>query len=811
MKKNKSVQLALLSFFLIFLTFSASAQNPEPQPEDLEINPDNFQEDIIRKALLKKVNIYRASQKLDSLMYEELLEKVAKDQANYMDKKDEVTDIQSSGKKKDTGKRLKLYGGSTQAEELVAGQPIGKGKDLFTYTEAVTQIFTKWAKGKKTVALLLSSTNIFTGVGVTYDALSKKIYVSQVFGGVKSFNLGASKKKELKVPFTKKKYWLKPFDEKECKACAKFTDWDRLHEGLYVENGKIFIKYNDLKSLQKLFKNSKDGFAVDVIQKDQYPCDKNYNIYDNNLLSKGVFVKRKYSKKIFKGNLVKEPKEKVKGKKAKINDLNVMLGKMPPNINEGDYEMNLAVIINKRICKVISRKYMEMSDMDSETPIDLIPDTVLSNPNLKFTPTAESNILQFFIPFQKNKFDYAPDDIKPFINSLNEPDFIIDEIVISAYSSIEGDSVQNADLQKKRAESILKSLEVYQKEKTVKQVITGDSWEEFKKAVAGTAHDTLASMTKEEANKTIYTKRLLNELEPVLAKGRYAKIIMDVTFDIKGKKEYPYVVKTLEKAIKKNDIDQAISIQNFCMDKVLSGFYEPEPLLKVVIPNEPKYARLLLNKLWFDKQMNGDSLNQKDYETLGNLVKMAPDEEYIIYNAMFAEVELGTFSDTKQVDSLQKKIDGLYSSKINKKALDGLNLEFQFKVIDWMDTTEVQSPLVLKSIEKIKKIFNIEESSWQNALKLSYAFAKKKDYPFAAKLLEPFIYQENVGEILIFTYIAISSNLPESLMSSKFNAALNRAKEMNKERYCSLFGAPNLSFQVLDNPLIKGEYCKACK
>ncbi len=803
MKKIKLVQLTLLLLAFTFIAFSVKAQMPAAKTEE-KISPDNFQEDMLREAILKKVNKYRETQKLDTLIYEELLQKVAKDQADYMDKKDEVTTEQSSGKKKDTGRRLKSYGGSTQADELVAGQPIGKGKDMLTYPEAATQIFDKWVKGKKSAILLVSPTNIYTGVGISYDALSRKVYLSQVFGGVKSFNLGSTKKKELKVPFTKKKYGLKVLDEKECKACAKFTDWDKLYQGLYVENGKIFLKYNDLKSLQKLFKNSKDGFAIDVIQWDQYPCDKNYNIYDNNLLSKGVFVKRKFSNKIFKDNLIKEPKGKVK-------TLNVALGKMPLNIAEGTYEFNLEVIINKRICKVISRKYMELVNTESETPIDLIPDTIPRNANSRFTPTAESNILQFIIPFEKNKFTYAPDDIRPIIDNLNEPDFIIDNIVISAFSSIEGDSIQNALLQQKRAESILQSMKVYQKAKTEKKVITGDSWEDFKKALVGTPHENLASMTKKEANKTMYEKNLLNELEPILAKGRYAKVAMDVTFNIKAKKEYPYVLKTFVKAIKRGDIDQAISIQRFAMNKVLSGMYEPEPLLKVTIPNEAKFAPLLLNRLWLNKQMQGDSINQEDYNKIKNFVNMAPENECILYNGLYCNIKLGTIDNIKQIDSLQKKIDGLYSSKINKKAIDGLNLEFQFKVIGRMDTTEVQNPIVLKSIEKMKKIFNLEESSWQNALKLSSAFAKKKDYAFAAKLLEPFIYQDKVSEMLIFTYIAICSNIPESLMSSKFNAALNKAKGINKERYCKLFGAPNLSFQVLDNPLIKGEYCKTCK
>jgi uncharacterized protein YkwD len=801
MKKNYAFFAVLHLSILIFST--AFAQKPETKSEE-KINPESFQEDLLRKALLKKVNNYRVSQKLDTLIYEELLEKVAKDQSDYMDKKDEVTSEQSSGKKKDVGSRLKFYGGSNQAEELPAGQALSKGKEMMAYSEAAAQIFDKWVKGKKMQPLLVSSSNIFTGIGVTFDKLNRKIYVAEVFGGVKSFNFGAKKKKELAIPFTTKKFRLKKAEEKECKACDKFTDYDHLYDGLYVDKGNIYIKYDNLKAFKKLFKDPKDGLAVDIIQKAQYPCDKNYNITDNNLLSKGILIKRKFSKKIFKGNMVKDPKEKLK-------KLDVMLGKMPANLKEGDYEFNLEIIIGKRICKVISRKYKESGVVDSETPIDIIPDTSSAGSQAQFKPSAESTILQFIIPFQKNKADYHPDDIKPFITSLNEPDFIIDEIVISAFSSIEGDSVQNADLQKKRAESIFKSLETYEKEKTVKQVVMGDSWEEFKKLVVGTPHENLASMTKKEANKFMYEKNLLNEMEPILAKGRYGKIVMDVTFDIKGKKEYPYVLKTFEKAIKKGDVEQALSIQRFAFKKIFSGTYAAGAFTSIPIPNESKFAVLLLNNLWLEKKLKSDSLSDKYCSPIKNLVKLAPSEPAILFDGLFCALKQNSFTKAKQLDSIQTKIDGLYSSKINKKYLDGLNIEFQFKIIDMMDTAEVQSPLVAKSIEKIKKIYKIEESSWQNALKLSYIFARKKEYAFAAKLIEPFILQPKVGENLIYTYISISSYLPESLMLSNFNAALNRARVMNKKRYCELFGAPNLSFQVLDNPNIKKEYCKACQ
>jgi len=38
---------------------------------------------------------------------------------------------------------------------------------------------------------------------------------------------------------------------------------------------------------------------------------------------------------------------------------------------------------------------------------------------------------------------------------------------------------------------------------------------------------------------------------------------------------------------------------------------------------------------------------------------------------------------------------------------------------------------------------------------------------------------------------------------------LQKANDANHDKYCKLFGEPYLSFQVLDNPIVKEDYNKA--
>ena len=161
---------------------------------------------------------------------------------------------------------------------------------------------------------------------------------------------------------------------------------------------------------------------------------------------------------------------------------------------------------------------------------------------------------------------------------------------------------------------------------------------------------------------------------------------------------------------------------------------------------------------------------------------------------------------------MQQEIDALYKSKIKKKLVDGLNIEWQFKIIESLDTIDDAEPQIEACINKIKGFYNFKEASWQNALKLAYVFTRGKDYKFSSTVLEPFLKVENVSEDLIFSYISIASHLPEKFYSRTFSDALHKAKEKNPERYCKLFGEPYMSFQVLDNPNAKKDYREAgCK
>ncbi len=789
---SKLYFLLSLSFFFFFPAIERS-QNADFSPADLF------------RALQSGINDYRKEHGVDTLETNNILENAAKKSAAQM-AKIQKADPNAGGKT--PGEKLKKEGGTLKADEVEFAFVAAKGKKSISVKEISQTIMAKWKTEKRMKVALLQPNWVFCGFGEMSDKDNKKHYVSCMLGGYESFNDGAKKKSELKVKYNNKSKKLKGPDAKTCKNCSAWKDFEKLHKGLKVEKGKIYIEYDNLKYLKKLIKKPTDGLGVDIIQFEQYKHP-GYNIVDNNQKNKGVMQKVIYRDKLFEKNQIKpDPKAK---KKVKINKIKVEIGKLPSGIS-GSYELNLMVVQDNKICKTVLQSYLEEGIQKSNTPLTMLaPPEGISARALPFEPKGETSLLNFIVPFEKNKSEFKPEDIKPLIDALNEPDFHIDGLYIYAYSSIEGDSTANDALQHRRAESITKILHKINQTSVTPMIVTNDSWLLFQMEAEDGKFDYLSKMNKRQAIKEINkNSSLLEELEPILAKERFAQIVMDVTYDISGNKEEKFAFMKFNQAVKQENYKLAFRILNFIFYNLQNGKYSPETWSKLEIPLTKKNTPILVMRNYFDYLMNDTLPNEEIQKELKKITEFDPENAYASYNSIFCSVKLdSTVGDENYQSQFQNQINALYKTPIAKKETDALNAEWNFKIIDHYDTIEGMEGKIESCISRIKSFYNFKESNWENSLKLAYVFTNAGEYEFAASILEPHLTSAEASENLIFAYISIASHLPEKFYSRNFSKALTIAKEKNPDRYCKLFGAPNLSFQVLDNPNIKQTFMDA--
>lgn len=779
----------LLLLCILTICFTARSQN-------------NFEIEKLPGALVHELNKFRMQNGLDTFDVNEVLIHAAEIDADKMAGSGQVKVDPAR-----VQKNLVKAGGTKKGEEVAMNAPVSKGRENYKTEEIAKVIWTRWENNKKDRPVVLNAQYTMVGISCIVSEDGKKVYACAVFGGYDSFNTGANKKKELAVPFNTKSKKLGTPDQKACKSCDKWKNYDVLQKGLKVEDGKIYLEYANMKDLKRLLKKTKDGLAVDVVQRAQYE-KADYNIVDNNLQNKGIMQKVVYKDAVFSKNLIKpDPKAK---KKMKINKLKLLMGKLNPKIT-GPYELNLIVVQDGHVCRTVTRSYLENGDQESNTPIGLLPAEESIGLKPAFEPRSESSILNFTIPFAKNKSEFRPEDIQPFINAMNEPDFIIDGLYIYAYSSIEGDATANAKLQRKRAESVVKVLQGMQQNKINPNIETKDSWNLFELEMEDGKYADLVKMGKDKAIKKINSDNaLLQELEPVLAKERFAQIVMDVTYDISGNKEQKFSTVSFNRAVKAGNTKQAYKIMEYISKRTLDKKYTDAAWDSLKVPEDTKFVPLLNNKVYYNYLANNSVASDDDYDEMKRLNKLDPANEIVKYNLLFCSIQLDSTIGNKDAQArMQQDIDAMYKTKIAKKLVDGLNIEWQFRIIESLDTIEGAEAQIDACIARIKGFYNFKEASWQNALKLAYVFTRAKDYKFASNLLEPYLKPDNVDENLLYCYISIASHLPEKFYSRTFSDALHKAREKNPGRYCKLFGEPYMTFQVLDNPNAKRDYREA--
>jgi outer membrane protein OmpA-like peptidoglycan-associated protein len=782
----------LIILLILGLSFSINAQSTA--------DDDKFRADRLPRVVLNELNRFRMSKGLDTLEMSEFLLGAAD-----MSSQDMADNESEKIKPQTSQKYLGIIQATKRGEELSMKGVISKGKEDYTTSEVAKVIYNRWENNPKDLAILLNPKYTMIGISGALDEAGEKVYVSAFFGGYDITNEGVVNKKQLEVPFNTASKKLKDPDVKACKTCERWRNYDLLQKGLYVSGDKIMLRYPNAKDLRRILKRETDGLAVDVVQRKQY-MQKDYNIVDNNLYNKGVMSKVIYKEKFFKKNLLI-----TKDKKAnrKVKGIEIQIGKFNPKIT-GPYELNLIVVQNGKACKTVTRGYNETANIESNTPIGLLPMPNSKGLKPAFAPRSESSILNFTIPFEKNKSEFKPEDIQPFIKALNEPDFIIDGLYIYAYSSIEGDSAANSKLQRKRAESVASVLQGMQLNKINPTIQTRDSWGLFLLENEDGKYADIVALGKSKAISRINSdKQLLDELEPVLAKERFAQIILDVTYDVSGNKEEKFSTTTFNRAVKANNAKQAYKVLEFINKRVSEGKYDASIYDSLNISEDAKTVGLVNNKIYY-KYLSENDVEPEDDATFDRLLKYEPNNPVLLYNKVFCQLKLDSNAGSaERQNEVQQKINSLYG-KLDSNYVNGLNIEWQFKIMESLDTLENVDDKIDACVERIKMFYNIKDASWQNSLKLASVFVRAKDYSYAATILEPHLNAKNVNENLVYYYISAASRVKEKFYSRTFARALEIAKEKNPERYCKLFGEPFMTFQVLENPSVKKTYQASC-
>ena len=593
--------------------------------------------------------------------------------------------------------------------------------------------------------------------------------------------------------------------EQQCQSCYKA--FNRKPEDvtfLIKRDGRnLFFEINDKWWFDSLFQNSGDGIAIDIVLKDRYNCGIP-NIPDDQI--RGFLTKPIYADALKRGLRIKDN-----------NKYQVHIGKIPDKLINYDFECNILFLGNKNLCRYYVIYDLETYEWDLLN-MGMFMDGLTFNAKQIQSADEESYIvkykkLKFTITFEKNKSNYTQADIRPIYNTLRLTDFNVKDIDIKAYSSIEGESDRNIDLQDLRAKSIIAALQAFQKP-TIKTIVsTSENWVELFNDIRGTQYSYLLPLTKSEIKEKIAGK-ISRDMEPIFKNHRKAVIELELEKKDRYRGEsIETLLNKFDEAVINKNIEEVNEVQNSIFEKI----YRNESPMNIVpnmsIPYEPQYAKILIKNAAF-KYMFDAKYTLVAYNELLELDKLFPGNGELKYNILALKIKLWQFKAIDIDESrLKRDINNLKDYGIESALITRMLVNFNInRATDLLERGDFDGKD--ESIAYINNNYKKFSLSNYDYLSLAQFFIYyNQDNNMAVTLLEDRLKNIDVDEDLIFYYLNLTLIDKGLVKDSSYRTIMLNAININRERFCELFRSHEnggVTFQLLENEFLRDTYCENC-
>lgn len=771
--------------------------------------PNNYDEKILYQCFTDMVDQARAEFRyVPKLKHDINLDSTAQFQADYQAVKDEKT-LENNAPYKTTYFRLRKYGLAGNGDELVAKAKAYLGETEYTYYDLCLSLVQSILKNVKTADVMLDERYTYMGFGFNTDAAMKSMYISLVLGNDRTFNLYKAGYGDKDVPYTKGQANLKGYDEKVCKKCATEPGMEILSECVSLNKaGEIYFNTDNYKEIKRLIGKEGDAIVIDIVQEGQYECDNHQVDYD--LYHRGTVTKPITFEKLLAAN---ENANLKSGKLiAKIADL-------PENVDDSK-DIDLIVLVIKesnRVCRAVMAKHIESKGADYTEKINFVKDETGIKSTGEWTISPEEGNVSLTFPYEAKKTDYTAAGFHLDKTDPDLPPYKVNSVTL--VSHISPDYYQDASykaIQEKRAAAIKKDLQRYFPGVDIK-LEYDYCWDEFKQKI--TQHEEyydLSFKTLEEAAKELrlYNRYAAKVLDSAyLAPLRTMELRQEVTYYADSPTgEEAFALWKFNNAVKNpKQLGFAMSVEDYILKQVENGKFSSSSLEKMQIPFKKEYQTLLNNKL-YAQYYKSSKLTPAMAEQMTKIYNLNTSNQLLLYNTTVADVLAATINSTADITKTQATIDRLYSiPAIPKDRVNSLNLEYQFKIINYLDTmpaTTETTALIASTYQKIKEIRNEKMDSWKNAFKLASYFNKRYDYMYSLSLMTPFLDDPTISEDFIFSYVTLAAHREETYLSGLFTKAVGLAAEKNPTRLCGL--VDKLPTCILENEDAKKIICKAC-
>lgn len=593
--------------------------------------------------------------------------------------------------------------------------------------------------------------------------------------------------------------------DQKCQRCTQVFSQMQKEVGFSIQKDQsntLYLQTNNKEWFLKLFKNSGDGIAIDIIDKDRYSCD----LQD---ITKSQ-IRGHVLKPVYTTGLKKTIKPHGRGQ------YRMRVGKLPETFIGKDVEFNILFLNDKNLCRYNTIYQLERYNwglLDMGMYLDTLTyKTKLGAKLDQESYTLKYKTLKFTIPFEKNKSEYSQEDIKPLYDSLRLTDYNIKKINIRAYSSVEGNLERNITLQKQRANSIVNAMQSFQKPTIITEVFSSENWVEFLNDISGTEYDNYNSLSKSQIKNKLASGASA-KLEKYLKNHRKAIISLELEKkDIYKNMSADELMSNFNQSIKEDDLNKAIKIQNSIFERLKSKEVNPDFLRKMTVPKQMKYVQIF-NKNSAIRALNDVKQSLISYNEILELTKIAPKNFKVRYNLIALKIQLWRYNAIPiKENTLKNEITALKSYGIDQSLINRMLVNFHI----------VKSELLMrksdyankdKSVDYIYKNYKSVPLSDYDYLSLAQYLTYYSNIKKAQNILESKVKSIQVDENLLFYYINLTIIDKELTQTSDYRTIMLNALNMNKNRFCKIFNASNdggVTFQLLEDKYLRDTYCENC-
>ncbi|MBS4039139.1 MAG: hypothetical protein KGZ81_00915 [Flavobacteriales bacterium] len=594
-----------------------------------------------------------------------------------------------------------------------------------------------------------------------------------------------------------------PNHDQICKPCLdafmrkpKETQFSVKREG-----ANLFLEINDKEWLKRLIQHPEDGIAIDVVSKDRYVC--NEALEEKQI--KGVLLKPLY------GNRVTDAL-----KPHGSNLYRLLVGKLTPDQMQKELEYNILFLSQKRLCRYqviynLASYPWDLLDMGMYLDTITYQNQAIQNKGKDYI--LKHKTITFKVPFEKNKSTYSAADIKPLYDSLRLTDYTIQTIQIKGYSSVEGTTERNLELQQQRAKSIADALQSFQKPNIKTEVTSSENWVEFFNDLPKTKYADWKTLSKEQI-KAKLVGNISKELEPILQMHRKAVVRLELEkIDRYESLTGDQLVAKFNQAIQSDQLAEAKEIQNSIFKKMKAQTISPNLLEKLQLPKQIKYVGFINNNAAFRSMLDvQESLIV--YNQLLELEKLAPKDGKVKYNLAALKIKLWRYKalEVKEAD-LKTQITDLKKYGISTVLIDRMLLNMHIiKAENQMQIRDFKNKdLSVAFIETTYKKIPLSDFDY---LSLAQFFSYYANIDKAVVLLDKKSRQIDIDEDLLFYYLNLTLINKELMEKDDYRTILLNANTINPKRFCRMFDAIDkggVTFQMLENDFLRGVYCEGCR